>query len=95
MAPRAGKHLHLQATLARRDIHLLGEGVGSRGNAGRIQCHRERRRAALIFFLREERHRIQFRARRQARATFPPQGLGLRQADAAGQKAQHKDKARD
>jgi len=49
----------------------------------------------LIFFLREERHRIQFRARRQGRATFPPQGLGLRQADAASQKAQHKDKARD
>ena len=95
VAPRAGKHLHLQAALARRDIHLVGERIGSDGYAGRVQSHCERCRTALIVFLREERHRIQFHARRQARATLSAQGLGLRQADAAGQNAQHKNKARD
>jgi hypothetical protein len=49
----------------------------------------------LVFFLRKERYRFQFHPRRQARATFSAQGLGLRQTDTACQKRKHKNKARD
>jgi len=56
MAPGSGHHLHLQAALAARQIHLVNQLFGSNLSARRRKHHRERRRAAIVVFLREKRY---------------------------------------
>ena len=60
-----GNQLGLQAPLAARQVDLSQEVIGRDLGARRDEHGRERRGAALVVLLREERRRFEFDARRQ------------------------------
>ncbi len=66
VAPRGGQHLDLQAALALRDVDLRDERFGGGVRAAGVEHRGERRRAALVFLLREERHLGELDLLRQA-----------------------------
>ena len=85
MAPRAGEHLHLQAAFARRQEYLLSQRGGRVSMPAAFRLMGQRRRAALVLFLRKERYRVKLHVRRQAGAALVQQCVALRQADAGAQ----------
>ena len=92
VAPRGGEHLDLQAALALGDIDLRHQLVGRHlGAVGREQ-RGERRRPALVFALREERHALQLDALVQlARQRLAQRRALRREAGAAAEPRQNKN----
>ena len=95
VAARRGQHLDLQASLPFRDIDLSDEILRGDLHARFDERGRQRRGAALIIFLREERHRAELDPLRHARRPGVAQRVRLRnQRCAAAQRGPKQKNAR-